>query len=133
MIRGFQPRPIMMLLKVRIATRISYVGHSLMISFFFAGGARSPAEVYVYYISTNGIKLVDTAEAFDDADEDHPSPGEKEMSVKGKIDWDSIIKWDVVVRNKVTKTVERDEFEEGEDDDDKKRSVPLVRSVKFRA
>jgi hypothetical protein len=55
------------------------------------------------------------------------------MSVKGRIDWDSIIKWDVIVRNKVTKTLERDDFEEGEDDDDKKRSVLLVRSVNFRA
>lgn len=55
--------------------------------------------------------------------------------MKGKIDWDSIIKWDVIKRGKVIKTVTRDDFEEGDDDDDdddKKRSV-LVRSVKFRA
>jgi hypothetical protein len=82
-------------------------------------------------------------QAFKDAGEEHPSPGEKEWSVKGKIDWDSIIKWDVIKRNKVIKTVTRDDFEDGDDDDDddddededddKKRSVPLVRSVKFRA
>jgi hypothetical protein len=53
--------------------------------------------------------------------------------VKGKIDWDSIIKWDVIKRGKVIKTVTRDDFEDGDEDDDKKRSVPLVRSVKFRA
>ncbi|KAF2675746.1 ADP-ribosylation [Lentithecium fluviatile CBS 122367] len=97
------------------------------------GGALSPSEVYVYYISENGIKFVDTIQAFKDAGEEHPSPGEKEWSVRGKIDWDSIIKWDVIKRGKVIKTVTRDDFEDGEEDDDKKRSVPLVRSVKFRA
>jgi hypothetical protein len=57
------------------------------------------------------------------------------MAVKGQIDWDSIIKWDVINKDKeVIATVTRDDFEEGdEDEDDKKRSVPLVRSVKFRA
>ncbi|KAH7087398.1 hypothetical protein FB567DRAFT_442078 [Paraphoma chrysanthemicola] len=100
------------------------------------GGALSPSEVYVYYISENGVKFVDTIKAFKDAGEPHPKPGEKEWSVKGKIDWDSIIKWDVIVRGTVKRTVTRDDFEDGEDeeeDDDKKRSVRLVRSVKFRA
>ena len=96
-----------------------------------------PSEVYVYYISENDIKFVDTIQAFKDAGKEHPSPGEKEWSVKGKIDWDSIIKWDVIKRGKVVKTVTRDDFEDGDEDDDegddKKRSVPLVRSVKFRA
>ena len=106
-----------------------------MYLFSLVGGALTPGEVYVYYISENGIDFVDTLEAFDDADEEHPSPGEKEMSVKGKIDWDSIIKWDVISRGKVIRTETRDHFEDGSDDeaDDKKRSVPLVRSVKFRA
>lgn len=100
----------------------------------FAGGALSPSEVYVYYISENGIKFVDTIQAFKDAGEEHPSPGEKEWSVRSKIDWDSIIKWDVIKRGEVIKTVTRDDFEDGDedDDDDKKRSIPLVRSVKFR-
>ena len=52
--------------------------------------------------------------------------------MKGSISWDSIIKWDVIKRGKVIKTVTRDDFEEG-DDDDRKRSVLSVRSVKFRA
>lgn len=69
-------------------------------------------------------------QAFKDAVENHPSPGEKEWSVKGKIDWDSIIKWDVIVRGKVIKTETRDDFEDG---GDMKRSVLMVRSVKFRA
>jgi hypothetical protein len=145
MIHGFQPRPNIMLLKVRIAVPIPYLRHSLIIPLSFAGGALSPSEVYVYYISENGIKFVDTMQAFKDAGEKHPSPAEKEWSVKGKIDWDSIIKWDVIKRGRVIKTVTRDDFEDGEednsddedededDDDDKKRSVPLVRSVKFRA
>ncbi|ORX91575.1 hypothetical protein BCR34DRAFT_501383 [Clohesyomyces aquaticus] len=95
------------------------------------GGAKSPGEVWVYHISENGIKLVDTKEAFKEAGEDHPNPGEKEMSVKGQIDWDSIIKWDVYVRGKKTSDQTRNDFEDGQED--KKRSVPLVDSVKFRA
>jgi hypothetical protein len=148
MIHGFQPRPSTVLLKVRIAVPIPFLKHSLTILHSFAGGAKSPSEVYVYYISENGIKFVDTMKAFNDAGEKHPSPQEKEWSVKGKIDWDSIIKWDVIKRGKVIKTVTRDDFEDGDeeeeeeeedsddddddDDDDKKRSVPLVRSVKFK-
>ena len=120
-----------MLLKVRIAVQIPYPRHSLIIPLSFAGGAKSPGEVWVYHISENGIKLVDTKEAFKEAGEDHPKPGEKEMSVKGQIDWDSIIKWDVYVRGKKTSDQTRDDFEDGQED--KRRSVPLVRSVKFRA
>jgi hypothetical protein len=133
MIHGFQPRPIIVLPKVRIAVQVPYLRHSLIIPPSFAGGATSPSEVYVYYISENGIDLVDTIKAFKDAGEEHPNPGEKEKSVKGRIEWDSIIKWDVFKRNKLVKTVTRDDFEDGEEEDDKKRSVPLVRSVKFRA
>lgn len=109
-----------------------YLRRSLIIPLSSAGGALSPSEVYVYYISENGIRFVDTIKAFKDAGEEHPSPAEKEWSVKGKIDWDSIIKWDVIKRGKVIKTVTRDDFEDGDEDDDKKRSVPLAHSVKFR-
>ncbi|KAH3916085.1 hypothetical protein HBH56_068630 [Parastagonospora nodorum] len=98
---------------------------------FAKSGATYPGNSYVYHISENGIKLVDTKKAFEEAGEVHPNPAEKEFSVKGEITWDSIIKWDVYNnKNKKISDQTRDDFEDGQED--KKRSVPLVRSVKFR-
>ncbi|KAH6642890.1 hypothetical protein C7974DRAFT_112472 [Boeremia exigua] len=93
--------------------------------------AKSNLDAYLYYISENGISLVDTKKAFEDAKEDHPHLGEYEYSVKGQIDWDSIIKWDHYVRGKIVDGQTRDDFEDGEEPE--KRSAPLVHSVKFRA
>ncbi|KAF2830450.1 ADP-ribosylation [Ophiobolus disseminans] len=98
---------------------------------FAQAGAKSNLQAYIYHISENGIKLVDTKKAFDEAREVHPHPGEFEMSVKGEITWDSIKKWDVYKRGKKESDQSRDDFEDGQED--KKRSAPLVRSVKFRA
>jgi hypothetical protein len=97
----------------------------------FAAAAKGMLTGYVYHISENGIKFVDTKKAFEEAHEDHPNPAEKEMAVKGQIDWDSIIKWDVYQRKKKVSDQTRDDFEDGQSD--KKRSEPLVNSVKFRA
>jgi hypothetical protein len=74
------------LLKARIAVKIPYLRHSLIIPLSFAAGAKSFLQAYVYHISENGIKLVDTNKAFEEAHEDHPHPGESEMSVKGQIE-----------------------------------------------
>lgn len=103
---------------------------SLIIPLSFAASVKSNLDAYIYYISSNGIKLVETKKEFEDAKIEHPHPGEFEFSVKGEIEWDSIIKWEHWVRGELKETVTRDDFEE--ENDDKKRSVPLVRSVKFR-
>ncbi|KAI0119020.1 ADP-ribosylation [Daldinia grandis] len=76
------------------------------------GGAKSPGNVYVYYIDSSGLNAVDTIQAFQDAGEVHPHPGEAEFSVKGSVPWDHITKWDTFKRGKKTGTTTREEFEQ---------------------
>ncbi|KAI1483863.1 ADP-ribosylation [Daldinia eschscholtzii] len=74
-------------------------------------GAQAPHDIYVYYIDTSGLDAVDTIQAFKDANEEHPHPGEKEIAVKGSIPWENIIQWDTVRRNKVVATTTRQEYD----------------------
>ncbi|KAI0845880.1 ADP-ribosylation [Daldinia vernicosa] len=78
------------------------------------GGAMSPGNVYVYYIDPSGLNAVDTIKAFQDAGEDHPHPGEKEVSIKGSVPWDHITQWDTFKRNKKTGTTTREDFDRGQ-------------------
>ncbi|KAI5928492.1 ADP-ribosylation [Camillea tinctor] len=78
------------------------------------GGATSPGNVYVYYIDLTGLDAVDTIQAFEEAGEEHPHPGEQEVSVKGSVPWDHIIKWDTFRRSKKTGTTTREEFEQSQ-------------------
>ncbi|KAH8892293.1 ADP-ribosylation [Thozetella sp. PMI_491] len=87
------------------------------------GGATSPGNVYVYYIDPSGLNAVDTIQAFKDAGEEHPHPGEKEFSVKGSIPWDHIIKWDTFKRSKKVATTTREEFEQSQGGGSKARSI----------
>ncbi|KAI8623435.1 ADP-ribosylation [Xylariaceae sp. FL1651] len=75
------------------------------------GGAKSPGEVYVYYIDPSGLDAVDTLKAFADAGEEHPHPGEKEIAIKGSVPWDHITKWDTYKRSKKTGTTTRADFD----------------------
>ncbi|XXH01433.1 hypothetical protein Hte_007793 [Hypoxylon texense] len=75
------------------------------------GGATSPENVYVYYIDPSGLDAVDTIKAFEDAGEEHPHPGEKEVSIKGSVPWDHITKWDTFKRSKKTATTTREDFD----------------------
>ena len=92
-------------------------------------GATSITDIFLYEISEDGLDLVDTKEAFKEAGEEHPHPGEEEFSVKGKIPWENIKKWTVYKRSKKQSDQTRKDFDDGQKD---KRSDPLVRSVKFR-
>ncbi|KAI2778419.1 ADP-ribosylation [Daldinia loculata] len=87
------------------------------------GGAKSPGNVYVYYIDPSGLNAVDTIQAFKDAGEVHPHPGEAEFSVKGSIPWDHITKWDTFKRSKKTATTTREEFDQGHGGSVKARSI----------
>lgn len=128
-IHGFQPQPIKNFLEVRIAVQILDLIHSLIITLSFAEGATSITDIFLYEISEDGLDLVDTKEAFKEAGEEHPHPGEEEFSVKGKIPWENIKKWTVYKRSKKQSDQTRKDFDDGQKD---KRSDPLVRSVKFR-
>ncbi|KAI8964184.1 hypothetical protein F5Y11DRAFT_316845 [Daldinia sp. FL1419] len=76
--------------------------------------AKSPGNAYVYYIDSLGLDAVDTIQAFEDAGEEHPHPGEKEISVKGSVPWDHIAKWDTFRRGKKTGTTTREDFDQGQ-------------------
>lgn len=81
---------------------------------FAQAGAKSPGNVYVYYInprSPTHLSIVDAAKEFTKAKEEYPHPAEKEFSVKGSIPWDNIVQWDTFKGGKKTETTTREEFE----------------------
>jgi hypothetical protein len=76
-------------------------------------GATSPGNVYVYFINPQGLNIVDTIKAFQDANEEHPHPGEKEWAVKGSIPWENIVEWETFKRSKKIATTTREQYERG--------------------
>ncbi|RYP15325.1 hypothetical protein DL765_005781 [Monosporascus sp. GIB2] len=86
-------------------------------------GAMSPGNVYVYYIDISGLEAVDTIQAFEEAGQEHPHPGEKEISVKSRVPWDHITKWDTFRRSKLVATTTREEFEQSQGGGSKRLSI----------
>jgi hypothetical protein len=75
-------------------------------------GAKSPGNVYVYYINPSGLKPVDTAREFKKANEEHPHAGEKEFAVKSSIPWNNIVQWDTFKMGKKTGTTTREAYDD---------------------
>jgi hypothetical protein len=119
------------LLKVRIAVKIPYLRHSLIIPLSFAAAVKANLEAWVYYIKEDDITFTDVDKAFEEAGQENNHPVENEQAVKGEIAWTSIKKWDHYKRGKKVDDQTRKDFDKGQKD--KKRSEPLVSSVKFKA
>jgi hypothetical protein len=119
------------LLKVRIAVKIPYLRHSLILPLSFADAAKGNLEAWLYHIKESGITFTDVDKAIKDAGEVNNHPAEKEQAVKGEIAWTSITGWDHYQRKKKVGDQSRKDFDDGQKD--KKRSEPLVNSVKFKA
>ena len=90
------------------------------------GGATMPGNIYIYYIDPSGLNAIDTLQAFAEAQEDHPHPGEKEIAVKDSVPWDHITKWDTYRRSKLTATTTREEFEQSQGGNAKRRSITFT-------
>ena len=78
---------------------------------FAKSAATYPGNAYVYYIDTTGLDLTDVDKAWQDAGEANEHPAEKEMSAKGHIPWNNIMKWDTFTRSKYTTTTTRTDFD----------------------
>jgi hypothetical protein len=110
---------------------IPYLRHSLIVPLSFADAAKGLLEGWMYHIKENGITFVDVDKAIEEAGQENDHPAEKEQAVKGQIAWTSITGWDHYKRGKKVDDQSRKDFDEGQKD--KKRSEPLVSSVKFKA
>ncbi|ROV98694.1 hypothetical protein VMCG_06774 [Cytospora schulzeri] len=78
------------------------------------GSAKSPGNVYIYYINPSGLTIKSAEKEFAKAKEVNPHPAEKEFSVKGSVPWNNIVKWDTYTRGKKTTTTTREEFEKSQ-------------------
>jgi hypothetical protein len=111
--------------------KILYLRYLLIVPLSFADTAKGDLEAWVYHIKEGSITFTDVDKAFKDAGQENNHPAEKERAVKGQIAWTSITGWDHYKRGKKVDDQSRKDFDEGQKD--KKRSEPLVSSVKFKA
>ena len=74
-------------------------------------GAKSPGNVYVYYINPSGLTIVDTIREFQKAKQTHPHPGEKEFAIKRIVPWNNIVQWETFKMGKQTDTTTREAYE----------------------
>jgi hypothetical protein len=111
--------------------KIPYLRHSLIIPLSFADAIKGTLEAWIYHIKESGIEFTDVDKVIKEAGQVNNHPAEKEQAVKGGIPWKSITGWDHYKRGKKVDDQSRKDFDEGQKD--KKRSEPLVNSVKFKA
>ncbi|KAK2603623.1 hypothetical protein QQS21_004204 [Conoideocrella luteorostrata] len=93
-------------------------------------GAKSPGNAYVYYIYPSGLEIKDTIKEFKKAKQEHPHPAEKEFSVKSRIPWKNIEKWETYKRGKLIETTTREEYKKGHEGESSPKKGARGRSIR---